>query len=96
MHPEIRESMREIGRRDRALLAEGGGSLAMRPLYRDLHEEEQLRDLYAGQVGTDGPIVAVMVLLAPPGGTNPGRVPLSHLEAVKWAAVGAAYEELAV
>lgn len=94
MHPEIRDAMALIAERDLALLADCGGALLMRPLYRDLDEEEQLRDLYQGQVGTDGPIVAVLVLLAPPGGTNPGRVPLSHLEAVKWAAVGGAYDEL--
>ena len=95
LHPEIREAMAEIGRRDLALLTEGGGALAMRPLYEDLDEEEQLRDLYQGQVGTDGPIVAVMILLPPPGREKPGRVPLSRIEALKWEAVGMAYDGLA-
>ena len=78
------------------MLADCGGALLMRPLYRDLDEEEQLRDLYQGQVGTEGPIVAVLVLLPPPAGTKPGRVPLAAVEAAKWVAVGHAYEELAV
>ena len=46
MQPEVRESMAEGGRRDFALLTEGGGSLAMRPLYAELDAEEQLRDLH--------------------------------------------------
>lgn len=96
MHPEVREVMAEIGRRDLALLTEGGGALAMRPLYEDLDEEEQLRDLYQGQVGTDGPIVAVIILLPPPGRVKPGRVPLSRIEALKWEAVGMAYDGLVV
>lgn len=96
MHPEIRDAMALIAERDLALLADCGGALLMRPLYRDLDEEEQLRDLYQGQVGTDGPIVAVLVLLPPPAGTKPGRVPLSATEGEKWAAIGLAYEELSL
>ena len=54
-----------------------------------------MRPLYQGQVGTDGPIVAVIILLPPPGRVKPGRVPLSRIEALKWEAVEMAYDGLA-
>ena len=78
------------------LLTEADGALAMRALYEDLDEEEQLRDLYEGQVRKDGSIAAEMNLLPPPGRTKPGCVPLCRFEAWKLGTVGVTFEELTV
>lgn len=78
------------------LVTEADGAFAMRALYEDLDEEEQLRDLYEGQVRTDGSIAAEMSLLPPPGRTKPGCVPLCRIEALQWEAVGIACDGLAV
>ena len=95
MHPEVLDAMREIERRDLAVLRANESALLMRPVYEDLGEEAQLRELYQGQCGTSEPIAAVIVLIPPRDGDPPARVPLSHDEAIKWSAVGSAYEEAA-
>ena len=93
MHPEQRDILLAIGRRDVDLLNANRSCLVMRSLHDDLEEEAELRDLFQGSCGTSEPIAAVIVLPPPADGEPPVRVPLSASEARKWDVIWDVYRQ---